>query len=165
MANERQLYVGEGQYEFTPAQNDQITRLANSMRWVSLPMFVLGILCAVDLVINLVWLVQTRSYQDWHAVGNFLMLLFTTLLFLAFAFWTSASARDFQKITETRGQDISHLMSALDGLRKVYSVIATFVKIFIAIMVLSLILSLVWAFSDYRQKQIAQPEPAPANRP
>jgi hypothetical protein len=158
------MYVSEAEYEFTPAQNDQITRLASSMHWVSLPLFVLGFLCAVELVINIIWLVQTRSYQDWHAIGNVLTLLCTTLLFFAFASWTAASAKDFQKVTATRGQDISHLMSALDGLRKVYSVLATFVKIFIAVTVLSLVLSLVWAFSDYRQKQIAQPAPAPATQ-
>jgi hypothetical protein len=114
---------------------------------------------------SIVCLVQTRSYQDWQAIGTILYLLFSTLLFLALAFWTSNSAREFRQITETQGQDVSHLMSALDGLRKVYGVIATFVQVFIAIMLLTLVLNLVAAYSDYRQKQISQSQAAPAAKP
>jgi hypothetical protein len=56
-------------------------------------------------------------------------------------------------------------MGALDDLRKVYGVLATFVKVFVAITLLILILNLVAAFSEYRQKQISQSAPAPAARP
>ena len=155
----------EREYEFTPEQNDLIARLSNAMRWVSVPMLALGALCTVNLIMSIVWLVQTKNYQDWHAIGTILYLLVSTLLFMAFAVWTSRSSFEFWQITETRGQDISHLMSALDGLRKVFSVLATFVKVFIAIMLLALVLNLVAAFSEYRHKQISQPESAPAAKP
>jgi uncharacterized membrane protein YqjE len=155
----------ESEYEFTPEQNDQIARLSNAMRWVSVPMLALAALCLVNLIMGIVWLVQTKSYQDWHADGTILYLLFSTLLFFAFGIWTSRSSLEFQQITETRGQDISHLMGALDGLRKVYGVLATFVKVFIAITLLALVLNLIAAFSEYRQKQISQSESAPAAKP
>jgi hypothetical protein len=165
--SDRPTYLTEREYEFTPEQNEQIARLSNSMRWVSVPMLALGALCTVNLIMGIVWLVQTKSYQDWHAIGTILYLLFSTLLFLAFAVWTSRSSLAFQQITETRGQDISHLMGALDGLRKVYGVLATFVKVFIAVTLLALVLNLVASFSEYRQKQISQSEsaPAPAAKP
>jgi hypothetical protein len=163
---ERQTYWTERQYEFTTEQNALISQLSNSMRWAAVPMYVLGILCAVNLLMGIVWLVQTKSYQDWHAIGMILYLVLTTLLFLAFAFWTANSARAFQQITQTQGRDISHLMNALDGLRKVYSVIATFVKVFIAVTVITLVLNLVGAFSEYRQKQITpDAAPAPVGKP
>jgi hypothetical protein len=162
---ERPTYWTERQYEFTAEQNDLISRLGNSMRWVAAPMLVLGILCAINLIMGIVWLVQTKTYQDWHAVGIILYLLFSTLLFLAFAFWTSNSAREFLRITQTQGRDISHLMSALDSLQKVYSVIATFVKVFIAITLVALVLNLVAAFSEYRQKQTPQSQAAPTAKP
>jgi hypothetical protein len=128
-------------------------------------MLALGALCVVELIMNLVWLVQTRSYQDWIAIGTMLYLLFTTLLFLAFAVWTSRSSLAFRQITETSGRDISHLMGALDGLRKVYGMLATFVKVFVAITLLALVLNLIAAFSEYRQKQISQSQAAPAAKP
>ena len=163
--SERPTYRTEQEYEFSPEQNELIARLSNAMRWVSVPMLALGSLCVVNLIMSLVWLVQTKSYQDWHAIGTMLYLLFSTLLFLAFAVWTSRSSFQFQQITETRGQDISHLMGALDGLRKVYGVLATFVKVFVVITLLSLVLNLVAAFSEYRQKQISQSGSAPAAKP
>ena len=163
--SDQPTYRTEREYEFTPEQNDTIARLSDAMRWVSVPMLALGALCTVNLIMGIVWLVQTKSYQDWHAIGTMLYLLFSTLLFLAFAVWTSRSSLEFQQITETRGQDISHLMGALDGLRKVYGVLATFVKVFIAITLLALVLNLIAAFSEYRQKQISQSESAPAAKP
>jgi hypothetical protein len=163
--SERPTYRTEQEYEFSPEQNELIARLSNAMRWVSVPMLALGALCVVNLIMSIVWLVQTKSYQDWHAIGTMLYLLFSTLLFLAFAVWTSRSSFEFQQITETRGQDISHLMGALDGLRKVYGVLATFVKVFVAITLLTLVLNLVAAFSEYRQKQISQSQTAPAAKP
>ena len=163
--SDQPTYRTEREYEFTPEQNDTIARLSDAMRWVSVPMLALGALCVVELIMSLVWLVQTKSYQDWHAIGTMLYLLFSTLLFLALAVWTSRSSFQFQRITETRGQDISHLMGALDDLRKVYGVLATFVKVFVAITLLILILNLVAAFSEYRQKQISQSAPAPAAKP
>jgi hypothetical protein len=163
--NDQPAYRTEREYEFTPEQNDVIARLSNAMKWVSVPLLVLGALCTVNLIMGIVWLVQTRNYQDWQAIGTILYLLASTLLFLAFATWTSKSSHAFRQITETRGRDISHLMSALDGLRMVYGVLATFVKVFIAITLLALVLNLVAAFSEYRQKQISQPEVAPASKP
>ena len=163
--SDQPTYRTEREYEFTPEQNDTIARLSDAMRWVSVPMLALGALCMVNLIMSLVWLVQTKSYQDWHAIGTMLYLLFSTLLFLAFAVWTSRSSFEFQQITETRGQDISHLMGALDDLRKVYGVLATFVKVFVAITLLTLVLNLVAAFSEYRQKQISQSQTAPAAKP
>ena len=163
--SDQPTYRTEREYEFSPEQNELIARLSNAMRWVSVPMLALGSLCVVNLIMSIVWLVQTKSYQDWHAIGTMLYLLFSTLLFLAFAVWTSRSSLEFQQITETSGQDISHLMGALDDLRKVYGVLATFVKVFVAITLLILILNLVAAFSEYRQKQISQSAPAPAARP
>ena len=163
--SDQPTYRTETEYEFSPEQNELIARLSNAMRWVSVPMLALGALCMVNLIMSLVWLVQTKSYQDWHAIGTMLYLLFSTLLFLAFAVWTSRSSFQFQQITETRGQDISHLMGALDDLRKVYGVLATFVKVFVAITLLALVLNLVAAFSEYRQKQISQSQSAPAAKP
>ena len=163
--SERPTYRTETEYEFSPEQNELIARLSNAMRWVSVPMLALGSLCVVNLIMSIVWLVQTKSYQDWHAIGTMLYLLFSTLLFLAFAVWTSRSSFQFQRITETSGQDISHLMGALDDLRKVYGVLATFVKVFVVITLLSLVLNLVAAFSEYRQRQISQSAPAPAAKP
>jgi hypothetical protein len=163
--SDQPTYRTEREYEFSPEQNDTIARLSNAMRWVSVPMLALGALCTVNLIMSIVWLVQTKSYQDWHAIGTMLYLLFSTLLFLAFAVWTSRSSLEFQQITETSGQDISHLMGALDGLRKVYGVLATFVKVFVAITLLALVLNLVAAFSEYRQKQISQSQAAPAAKP
>jgi hypothetical protein len=162
--SERPTYQTERQYEFSDDQNDQIARLSNSMRWVAAPMLALGTLCAINLIMGFVWLVQTKTYQDWHAIGTILYLLFSTLLFLAFAMWTSNSARAFQEITQTQGHDISHLMNALDGLRKLYSVLATFVKVFVAITLLALVLNLIAAFSEYRQKQITSSQAAPTDK-
>ncbi len=126
------------QYEFDPQQDEVIDNLSNSMRWVAAPLWVLGILYAVATVLALVQ-VFSRP-ESLYALLSFLLV---TLFFLALAGWTVRAADSFKAIAQTRGRDISHLMDALNNLRKLYSMLALIVKVYVAILVISLVVGLV----------------------
>jgi hypothetical protein len=47
----------------------------------------------------------------------------TSLIFLLQGVWTRSSASSFQKIVDTRGNDISNLMNAVDSLQTMYGLL------------------------------------------
>jgi len=65
------------------------------------------------------------------------------LFFLALGTWTSRSARSFKQIVTTQGQDVSHLMDALENLRKMYGLLSLVVKIYVAVAVVTVIAALI----------------------
>ncbi|HEY8077445.1 MAG TPA: hypothetical protein VIF62_25140 [Labilithrix sp.] len=99
-------------YEFDPKQNDVIEKLGRSMHVVGIFMFVFGVLGLVGSVLAIVT----------HQVGpqsGFAESLVMTL----FGFWTQRAGGRFTKIVKTTGNDVTHLMAALDDLRKMYGVV------------------------------------------
>jgi hypothetical protein len=51
------------------------------------------------------------------------------LIYLLIGVWTQSAAGSFQKIVDTQGSDINHLMNALSALNKMYSLIYTLIMI------------------------------------
>ena len=128
----------QAQHEFDSRENKVISDLANAMSWVAVPLLILGVLYIVVTAFCLI--------QAFQHPGSILAALYVGLiavLFLALGRWTKQSAVSFHQIVSTSGQDISHLMQALENLRKKYSLLSVIVKIYVAIIVISLIVSLV----------------------
>jgi len=95
--------VGE-QYEFSGGQNVPIRDLAGKMKFVGISLIVLGI---VQLAVFLfTW--------DW---GSPLNAVFHILI----GTWTHRAAAGFRKIVDTKGHDITHLMTSLRNLRSMYT--------------------------------------------
>ncbi len=148
-------------YEFTPEQNEVISNLGNSMKWVALPAFALAAFCLTNLIMGMIWTVQTGAYRDWQVIGTLIFLLIELLIFFGLAQWTLTASLGFRAIVETRGRDISFLMLALDNLRKMYELLALFVKIFLILAVISLVLTFVQFFQTGKWPQYVIPEASP----
>lgn len=135
--------LGTDPYEFTSNQNEVIEELGNSLKWVSLPIFVLGSLCLMNFVFFIMWAFKTGAMTNWNSFGIGLMLIMQFIFFLLMARWTMTASVGFHAITRTKGKDISFLMIALNNLRAMFSVLAFCVKAFLIISVVALVMNLI----------------------
>jgi len=127
-----------GQYEFNDRQNAVIQSLASAMRWVAMPMLVLGILYIFPGVMHL-----AAAVRDARQLLAGLLLLLVAALYFTLGIWMGRAADSFSLVVSTSRNDITHLMEALDNLRKTYSVLSLFVKIYVAIVIIAFVLGLI----------------------
>lgn len=126
------------QHEFTSQENQTIDDLAKAMRWVALPFVFLGVLYVFSSVIFLV-----QVFQRPENVFAIIYVLLVAIMFLFLGHWTRQAAEAFQQIVSTTGRDISHLMAALESLRKKYSLLSLLVKIYLGLVAITMIVALV----------------------
>ncbi len=124
-------------YEFTNEQESTIGDLADKMRFVGAFLFAfagLGVLQVVNVAI------RTRFF-DWFTAIN-------TLVYGLIGYWTLRASGGFTEVVETTGWDVSHLMDALESMRKMYALLFW---LLIMAFVASLILT-VWFFFLIRSR-------------
>jgi hypothetical protein len=109
------------QFEFNRDQEKLIGDLGRKMSFVGMFMMVMSI-------INLFIMLIARRVDV------------SVLVFFLIGLWTLTAGRGFQQIAATTGRDITHLMEAIGGLRKMYTLVYWLLVIGL---VLALIL-LVW---------------------
>lgn len=109
------------QYEFSPAQNVLIGSLASKMRFVGLFGLAIGILVLLPGIF--------RFDPIAIAVGVFYLLV---------ALWTRSAGGSFRDVVDTQGADVSHLMNALESLRKLYTLTFWLAIVAIALLVVLL---------------------------
>jgi hypothetical protein len=97
--------TAEKQYEFKPQENKVIGELAGKMHFVGL------FLLAIGIVVILIGVVVQHHYGPIIA-GALIALV---------GLWTQRASASLKSVVYTEGQDISHLLSALEDLRKLYS--------------------------------------------
>jgi hypothetical protein len=97
--------TAEKQYEFKPQENRVIGELAAKMHFVGLFLLAVGVLLIVIGVYPLVHVVPI-------VIGT---------LFCVVGLWTQRSSVSFKGVVYTEGHDISHIIAALEDLRKLYS--------------------------------------------
>lgn len=124
--------------EFTEEQNRTIGQLAASMQWVAFPMLFLGILY---LLFSIGLLLAT--FQDWRHLPTLLVVLSAGLIWLFLGRWLTRSATAFAQVVGTQGSDLPHLMTALENLRNLFSVLSLFVKLYVALILVALVLMVV----------------------
>ena len=110
------------QYEFTDEQARNVGALAHAMAAVALMLKLLGLAFVVFAGLQLAVAISTKEH---YAAP--LGLSAAALLFLVVGFWTSSSARSFEKIVATRNEDMWHLMNALRSLYNMYSLMRTII--------------------------------------
>ena len=98
------LKSSEKQYEFKPQENKIIGELAAKMHFVGLFLLASGLL-----VIGIGVIV--------HHYGP----ITSGTLFCVVGLWTQRASVSLKSVVYTEGKDISHLISALEDLRKLYS--------------------------------------------
>ena len=154
------------EYEFTTEQDRVVSQLSDSLRWTSAPMIVLGVLSIFNLIMYLFLIIR-----NWNAAGDFqhfsllLFLLASAFLYLSLGVWTGNASVQFQQIADTRGRDIDHLMSGLDGLNKTFGLIATFVKVMVFLTLFVLVLNLFGVFRGKELPHVTLPGPAATAKP
>jgi len=97
-----------GGYEFTEEQNRVIGSLASSMGWVSAILVIVGLL---QLVLGIAQL----SKGGIAAIVQAVVLLVVGWL-------THKASKEFREITTSEGNDLGHLMDALEALRELYRI-------------------------------------------
>ena len=121
----------EKNYEFDSSQNQTILTLAKSLQFVGAVTLVLALLFGIGLVGAL----SQAQWGDAVSQGMFLVFTFTMGSLMVKA------GKEFQAIVATSGKDISHLMSALDNLRQIYSVLSVIIILFVLLMIVALAMS------------------------
>jgi hypothetical protein len=127
------------QYEFTTDQNKVIDQLARNMRIVAVVMLFIGVLYLLAFVGAI-----ANVYFAPSMIGHPILIGVAMLFYLTMGRWTDAAAKEFRKVVETTGQDVSHLMDALDNLRKLYVLMGTIIKVYLILALIGLIASVVY---------------------
>ncbi len=91
-------------YEFSERENVLLAKLAGRMRFVGLFAIGIGILVVASSLFH---------HYHWSVVSG--------IFYAVIGIWTHRASISFQDMVETKGHDISHLMHALDDLRKLYT--------------------------------------------
>ncbi len=130
------------QPEFDAQQSALIKDLANAMTWVCIPLLALGALYLAGFVQVLL---ETFARPRIWPMAVYVLL--ASVFFLAIGIWTSRAAASFQKIAETSGQDMTHLMSALSNLRNLYGLLRLLVLAYLITFVIALVAGLVTYFT------------------
>jgi hypothetical protein len=102
--------VGTSGYEFTPAQNMTIQVLGQRMKFIG----ILNMVFAGFMTIGGVIVLFKFPIQAIVAFAEVALFAFMGL-------WNYKGAASFKMIVETSGNDIAHLMNALEDLRKIYN--------------------------------------------
>jgi hypothetical protein len=129
------------QYEFTSRQNAVIGPLSRDMVWVAVPLVLVGVLYGIALIVTVV-----KAFRDPHLFLEAALIGLAMLFYLALGVWTSRAARSFKQIVTTQGRDVTHLMDALDNLRKMYGLLSIIVKLYVLLAVVAVVVGLVVAF-------------------
>ncbi len=127
-------------YEFSPAQNETIRVLASRMKFVGIFYIVIAVLFGVCGLLALFFL---------PPVG--LVYCLVTVLYLLIGIWTNNASSSFKMIVETKGSDITHLMSALESLRKLYNLQFWLLIVSIVVFVLAIVIALVVGIGTFTQ--------------
>jgi hypothetical protein len=126
------------QHEFDSGQNQIIADLAKAMRWIAAPLVIIGVLYAIAAVMGVI-----QSFSRPETLLSVAFVVLATLFYVALGIWTRRAAESFQQITTSSGQDITHLMAALDNLRKKYSLLSFLVKLYVALVIVALVFMLI----------------------
>jgi hypothetical protein len=131
------------QYEFDSRQSEVVSDLASGLRVVGLLLVILGILYLLGL-----FALIAQTIQDRQALGSAILVGVSALIALSLGVWFRRSAWSFQRIVETAGRDIDHLITALDELRKSFSLLRTIIVIYAVLILLGLIVGLAVMFLE-----------------
>ncbi len=121
-------------YEFTMAQNATIQVLANRMKFI-------GFLYLAGAAFVALAGIYSLLNSPLMAIG-----LFSEVAFFGFmGWWTYKGAGSFHAIVQTKGSDITHLMDALEDLRKIYNLNFWLMIVILSIWVIGIIIAVILA--------------------
>lgn len=110
----RRVKTAGGSYEFAELENRAFTRLATAMQVVAALQ-----LAAAVLLLVMLSPVARESFALGSVVGLAKVAAAVLVPFLV-GVWTFRAGRHLRRIVETEGEDIAHLMRAVEELTKLY---------------------------------------------
>jgi hypothetical protein len=114
--------AGATQYEFQPSENALISNLAWKMHFVGLFSISIGLLIiALGVVMVHIGPIFTGTYS------------------VLIGIWTQRASMSFKSIVETQGNDVSHLLRALEDMKRLYSLQYWLCVLTLAIAVIALL--------------------------
>ena len=123
----------EKSYEFDSAQNETIHTLAKTLQFVGMVTMVFALVFALGCL-------RAMTQSEWpEVISQGMVMVFT----FAMGSLMIKAGKAFQAIVATAGEDITHLMAALDNLRQMYSILSVIIIISILLTLVALALSLV----------------------
>ncbi|HET6574338.1 MAG TPA: hypothetical protein VFG68_12080 [Fimbriiglobus sp.] len=127
------------EYEFTEAQNQVIDDLAASMRWATLPLFLLGVvgLFAVALQVNRA--VSRAEPAEW-CLAVAILIQAVVLIWLGRRLANAAAA--FDRVTTTARYDVTHLMSGLRQQQMFFCVFRVAIQVLLVLLVVAVVVLL-----------------------
>jgi hypothetical protein len=153
------------EYEFNEGQNQLIGGLAARMRVVGLFLVVVAIINFLIALLVILVIYRTKLPQSYvdavltkvsegtkvdmkkqltenlpadnHLWGIAFGNAINGLLYLLIGVWTRNAAGSFRLIVETKGTDISLLMSALSALNKMYTLVYTLIMVGLLVLLVS----------------------------
>jgi hypothetical protein len=125
-------------YEFSAPENVLIRQLVEAMRFVAAASLALG---ALVLILGLAGVLTQGRASLGPALGNFAQCL----VFVLIGVWLTRAVDAFNKIVESRGDDITHLLQAITELTRVFRLQQTVFVLALLITVLSIgVQGLLW---------------------
>jgi hypothetical protein len=121
-------------YEFTMAQNTTIQVLADRMKFIG----ILYLVFAVILALLGIYVLLTAPAES---IGMILEVAFFGFV----GWWTYKGAGSFYSIVRTKGSDITHLMDALEDLRKIYNLQFWLMIVLLILGVIAILISVILA--------------------
>ncbi len=123
---------GKAGYEFTPAQDQVMADLAKKMSLVGKVLLVFGV---IGVIAGLLLITS-------GGVGA----LIQGTLNIFIGLWTARASRSFSAIVETKGNDIHHLMNAMENLSKRYGLEYYIIIIALILLVIFIVIALLALF-------------------
>jgi uncharacterized membrane protein YjdF len=130
------------QYEFDDTQNKVIDDLATSIAWVGGLLFIVAIGYGLNSVVHFVQV--GRNTAELVPAG---LALIGAIFFYLLAKWLGTTANAFDRVTHTRGFDVTHLMTGLQNLRKTFGLLATLIQVYLVVLFVALVVALVLTFT------------------
>jgi hypothetical protein len=119
--NEREVEAPRGrrvEYEFSPAEEAVFAEVSRTMRLVSWIAIALGLLGVASGILELTAGMDREDMSPAFGLGAIIQ----GVILMVIGGWVGSAAESFSDIVTTCGTDISHLMTAVRYLRKIYRV-------------------------------------------
>lgn len=118
-------------YEFSAPENVIIRQLVDAMRFVSAASLAVG---AFVLILGLAGLATQGKAAIGPAIGDFA----EAVVFVLIGVWLQRAVDAFNRVIDTKGDDITHLLNAIRELTRVFSLQRTVLVLAVILIVLGI---------------------------
>lgn len=149
--------LSDGRYEFNPLENMVIARAARLTRAWGIIAVVIGVLLAIMVIVGAALVLVFTSEVDDPTVGVLLPIVLivalgpVALVNVITGWYYMASGRSLQEVVDTEGNDVAHLMSALDRVAGAFRIEVIFLVIAFALGVILQVASFVLNLANTAQ--------------